>query len=148
RAGSSVLNPAAPPYRHGPRPNLPRGRGATPSIERRWAPGARFSTLPLHHHLLYLGDRLGWIQVLGAHVRAVHDGVTAIQAEGIFQLVEPRASGLVATIDDPPVRSQQSGGSEEAIAVPPVAGAGRGAAGTQNARRGPVNLLLLLFRLQ
>src|SRR5581483_4706952 len=49
RAGSSVLNPAAPPYRHGLRPNLSRGRGATPSIERRCAPGARFSTLPLHH---------------------------------------------------------------------------------------------------
>src|SRR5215469_3864662 len=74
--------------------------------------------------------------------------MAAIEAKRVLQLIEPLPGGLIPTIDDPPIGRQESGRSQEAITVPPVAGAGGGATGAQNTRRGPVDLLLLLFRLQ
>src|SRR5882757_6817803 len=47
---------------------------------------ARPSMTAMRQHLLDLGNGLGWIQVLGTGVGAVHDGVAAIQAEWIFEL--------------------------------------------------------------
>ena len=88
------------------------------------------------------------IEVLRAHVRAVHDGVAAVQPERILELIEPLAGRLVAAVDDPAVRGQQRRGTEEAVAVPPVARAGGRAAGAQDAGGRPVDLLLLLLDLQ
>src|SRR5262245_4289312 len=57
--------------------------------------------LPLDHHLLDLGDRLGRIEVLRAGVRAVHDGVAAVEPERILEVVEALAGRLVAAVGEP-----------------------------------------------
>src|SRR4051794_10848875 len=63
----------------------------------------RSSHLPLDHVLLDLGDRLRRIEVFWTGLRAVHDGVAAIEAERILEIVEPLAGGLVARVHDPPL---------------------------------------------
>ncbi len=57
------------------------------------------SELTLDHHLLDLGDRLRRVESLRAGLGAVHDGVAAIEAERILEIVEPFSSGLVAAVD-------------------------------------------------
>lgn len=82
---------------------------------------------PLHHHFLDFGDGLGGVEALRAGVRTVHDRVAAVEAERVFERVQPFARGLVAAVSDPAVSLQQHGGAEEAVAVPPV-GRARGRA--------------------
>src|SRR3546814_10248096 len=89
---------------------------------------SRRSELARDHQLLDLGDRLGRIEAFGAGLRAVHDGVAAVEPEGILELVEPLAGRLVTAVGDPAVGAQQDGGAEVAVAVPPVARAGGRAA--------------------
>src|SRR3954470_12349193 len=99
-------------------------------------PGARPagpSDLAGDHHLLDLRDGLGRVQVLRAGVGAVHDRVAAIEPERIVQSVEALAGALVAAVDQPAIGLEQGSGAEEAVAVPPVARAGRGAAGAEDA---------------
>src|SRR6185437_1616869 len=103
------------------------------------------SRLALDQHALDLGDGLRGIQILRADVRAVHDGVAAIETERVLQRIEPLAGRLVAAVDDPAVRGQQGRGPEKTVAVPPVARAGRRAAGAENAGSGPVDLFLFRF---
>src|ERR1700752_454472 len=45
------------------------------------------SDLPLDHLQLQPGDRLRRIETLGARLGAVHDGVAAIEAERVFEIV-------------------------------------------------------------
>src|SRR3546814_10728715 len=66
--------------------------------------------------------------MLRAGLGAVHDGVAAVEPEGILELVEPLAGRLVTAVGDPAVGAQQDGGAEVAVAVPPVARAGGRAA--------------------
>src|ERR1700719_4675147 len=63
--------------------------------------------LPFDHQLLDLGDRLCRIEALGAGLGAVEDGVAAIEAERILEIVEPLASRRVAAVDDPAIGLQQ-----------------------------------------
>src|SRR5688572_33428250 len=91
------------------------------------------SDRPLDQQLLGLRDRLGRIEALGADVGAVHDRVAAIEAEGILQLVEPLARHLVAAVGKPAIGLEQDRGAEELLRIPPIAGAGGGAAGAQYA---------------
>src|SRR5262249_61822487 len=84
----------------------------------------RGSHLPLDHHPLDLGDGLGWVEVLGAGLGAVHDGVAAVEAERILEVVEALPGGLVAAVLEPAVGLKQRGRSEETPAVPPIAPAG------------------------
>src|SRR5579863_2793992 len=65
------------------------------------------SAPPLHQHALDGGDRPRGIEVLRAHVGAVHDGVAAVQAERILELVEPLTRGFITAVDDPAIRGQQ-----------------------------------------
>src|SRR5688500_19210215 len=102
----------------------------SPSLSRE---GWEASDRPLHQHLLGLGDRLGRVEALGADVRAVHDRVAAIEAERILQLVEPLAGQLVAAVGQPAIGLEQDGRAEETVGIPPVARAGRRAAGAQDA---------------
>src|SRR5690606_12385497 len=106
------------------------------------------SDAPFHHHLLDFRYRLGGIEPLRAGLRAVHDGVAAVEAERVFQIVEPFSGGLVARIDEPAVGLQQDCRAEIAVTVPPVARAGRGAAGTQDAFIQPIELFTILVALQ
>src|SRR5689334_12713577 len=96
-------------------------------------PKASASDLPLDHLQLELGDRLGGIETLRAGLGAVHDGVAAIKAERILEIVEALAGGFVAGVADPAIRLQQRGRTEEAVAVPPIARAGGRAAGAEDA---------------
>src|SRR5882757_829290 len=106
------------------------------------------SGLPLHHHFLDLRYGPRRIQVLRANVRAVHDRMTPVQPEGVFQLIQPLTGRLIPAVDDPAIRSQQRGRSQESIAVPPVAGARGRAARTQDTGRRTINLFLILLGLQ
>ena len=46
-------------------------------------------SLTLHHHLLDFRDGLGGVQPLRAGLRAIHDGVAAIELEGVVELLQP-----------------------------------------------------------
>src|SRR5450755_1153729 len=116
-------------------------------FDRDHRPSAR-SKSAKRQNLLDLADRLGWIQVLRASLSAVHDGVAPIEPEWILQLIETLAARLVAAVDNPPVGRQQRRRTQVAIAVPPVAGATGRATGTQDARRRPIDLFLILLGLQ
>ena len=107
----------------------------------------RRSDLPLDQHLLDVGDRLGRVEAFGAGLGAVHDGVAAVQAERIFEIVEPVAGGLVAAVADPAIGLQQRRRAEIAVAVPPIARARGRAAGAQDALVQPVELLALVAAL-
>src|SRR5713226_8661989 len=88
--------------------------------------------LALDQLQLEFGDGLGRIEALWAGLGAVHDGVAAIEPERVFEIVEPLAGGLIATVLDPTGRLQQRGGPQEALAVPPIARARGRAAGAKN----------------
>jgi len=90
---------------------------------------ASVSDAAFDHQFLDLGDGFGRIEALRAGLGAVQDGMATVKPERVFQIVQPLAGGLVAAVGDPAMRLQQDGGSQVAIAVPPVARAGRGAAG-------------------
>src|SRR5262249_5432040 len=66
--------------------------------------GASFaSDAPFHHQLLELGDGLGRIEALRARLRAIEDGVAAVEPEWILKIVEPLAGCLVTAVDHPAV---------------------------------------------
>src|SRR6202008_700265 len=109
---------------------------------------AKASDVPFGLHLLDLGDRARRRQALGADVGAVHDRVAAIEAEGIFQLVEPLAGHLVAAVRQPAIGLEQDCRAEELVGVPPVARARGRAAGAEDAFVEAVELLALLGALQ
>ncbi len=73
--------------------------------------------------------------------------MAAIELEGIFQIVQPLAGGLVAAVDDPAIGMQKCRRSEIAIPVPPVGRAGRRAGRAHHAFVEPVELLAVVDRL-
>ena len=85
-------------------------------------------------------------EALRAGIGAVHDRVAAIQPERVLESVEALARRFVAGIDEPAIGLQQGSGTEIAVAVPPIARAGRGAAGAQDALVQTVELLAVLRR--
>src|SRR5271156_6734084 len=79
----------------------------------------RASVAAMSHHSLDFADGLGGIEILGAGLRAIHDGMAAVQPEWILELVETFSGSLVAAIDDPAVSRQQRRGPQGTVAVPP-----------------------------
>src|SRR6202012_5270130 len=113
------------------------------------------SRLPLDHHLLDFADRFRRVQALGAGIGAIYDGVAAIEAERIFQIVQALAGFLVAAVDEPAVGLQARRRAAMAVAGPPIARARGRAGGAENAfvkavQLGAVfrRLLPFLFRLR
>lgn len=51
---------------------------------------------------------------------AVHDGVAAVDREGVTQSLEALLGVLVAGVDDPAVGLHQHGRAEVLVSVPPV----------------------------
>src|SRR5690606_31246755 len=86
------------------------------------------SEAPFNQQFLDLSDSLGRVQPLGACFGAVHDRVAAVQLERVFQLVQAGTGILVTRVHDPAIGLQQDGRTEITVAVPPIAGAGGGAA--------------------
>ncbi len=103
--------------------------------------------LSLDHHLLDVGDFLRRIEALRAGLRAIQDGVAAIEPERILQEIEPLAGSFVARILQPAAGLQQCGGAEIAIAIPPIARAGGRAAGAQDAFVETIELLAVALAL-
>src|ERR1700722_20548842 len=95
-----------------------------------------------------MNNRLGRVQALWAGLRAVHDGVAAIEAEWILEIIEPLALRLITGVDKPAIGLQQDRRAEIAVAVPPVARAGRRAARAQDALVEAADLRPVLRRLQ
>src|SRR3569833_1439336 len=103
--------------------------------------------LALDHLELELGDGFRRVEALRAGLGAVHDGVAAVEAERILEIVEPLAGRLVARIGYPAVGLEQRGGAEITFAVPPIARARGRAAGAQDALVEAVELLAVLVAL-
>src|SRR5512138_2211060 len=108
---------------------------------------ARASVASLSNLLLDFGNRQRGIEVLRAGLRAVHDRMTAIEPERVFECIEPLPRRLIAAVDDPPVGGKQRRRPKVSIAVPPIARARGRTARAQDAGSGPVDLLLIFFRL-
>src|SRR5690348_17056867 len=102
---------------------------------------------PLDHQLLDLRDGLGRVEAFGANLRAVHDGVAAIEFERVLEIIEAFAGRFIAAVDDPAIGLKQGGGPEEFVAVPPIARAGGRARGAHDALVKPVEFLAVGFRL-
>ena len=106
--------PAPPPTKPQSRRRRRRSR-RKPSVA--WRSGGVRSAIcgrqvdAVDQHGLGLGDGLGWVSgPWGRPWGAVHDGVAAVELEGILQRVEPLALGLVAAIGEPALRLQEGGG--------------------------------------
>ena len=104
--------------------------------------------LPFNQEFLDFRNGFGRVQTLRAGVRAVHDGVAAVQFERVFQFVESLPGGLVAAIGDPAVSLQQHGRAQIAVAIPPITRAGSGTTGTHNTFDQSVQLAPFLLALQ
>src|SRR5207253_8545383 len=59
-----------------------------------------------HQKLFDFGDRFGRVEIFWAALGAVQDRVAAVEAERVFQRVEPLAGLLVAAVGDPAVSLQ------------------------------------------
>src|SRR4051812_36801733 len=103
-----------------------RGCSSRPDDERQTC--RRSSDLPLDHHPFDLGNGLRRVEVFRASLGAVHDGVAAVEAERILEIVEALAGRLIAAVDQPAPRVEQGSGAKKAVAIPPVARARGGAA--------------------
>src|SRR3954452_22990341 len=117
-------------------------------ISARAEPEAAAASTPQYQHLLDFGDRLGGVEVLRAGAGAVQDRVAAIEAERVFERVEPLAGLFVAAVGQPAIGLQQHRRAEIALAVPPVGRARGRAAKAQNAFPQPVELGAPLDRLR
>src|SRR6478672_9764720 len=102
-------------------PELDRGESVGPNRR----PSMTGRSAPRYHQLLDFGNGLGGVETLRTGSGAVHDGVAAIEAERILQIVEPLARRLVAAVGDPAIGLQQDRGAEIALAAPPIARAAR-----------------------
>ena len=83
--------------------------------------------------LLNLRDGAARVEALGTGFSAVHDGVAAEHGEGVPQPVQSLLVLAVPAVYDPPVGLHQHSRAQVAVTVPPVAGAGRAAAGAEDA---------------
>mmetsp|Transcript_737 Transcript_737/g.2988 ORF Transcript_737/g.2988 Transcript_737/m.2988 type:complete len:298 (-) Transcript_737:19-912(-) len=100
------------------------------------------------HTLLHVGNGLSGVQVLRAGLAAVHDGVAAVELEGVVQLLDPLSSDRVTAVFNPPIRLHEDGRSEVGVRSPPVRRTGRAAAGAQDALVHAVELLAVALGLQ
>src|SRR5262245_14170040 len=105
------------------------------------------SDAALDHQLLEFGDGLGRIEALGTRLRTIEDGVAAVEAERVLEIVETLARRLVAAVDHPAVSLQQNRRAQVAVLIPPVARAGGGAARAQDALVKASQLLAILLVL-
>lgn len=93
------------------------------------------------HRLLNLRNRLPRIQPLRTRPRAIQNGMTSVQTHTVVQRLHPFGFMLIAAVCQPAVGLQQDGGTEVFFTVPPVGGAGGGAAGAEDAFVEAVELL-------
>src|SRR5271165_2782006 len=110
----------------GPRPGMTRhmiriSKSPPASAQARRSITPDASYLPFHHHAFDLGNGLGRIEMLRTCLRAIHDGVTAVETEGVFEIIEALAGCFIAAVLQPTIGLQERSRSEKALAVPPIA---------------------------
>src|ERR1700732_4651449 len=88
-----------------------RPRPIVPKATTRSTPVLFRSNLAFDHQLLDFRNGQGGIESLGAGLRAIHDGMAAIEAERVFEIVEPVTGRLVAAVDDPGIGLTHHGGA-------------------------------------
>ena len=89
---------------------------------------------------LDLSDGAARVKTLRTGLGAVHDGVAPVHTEGVPELVQPLCLVSVPAVNDPPVSLHQYCRAQVSVPIPPVAGTGGAAAGTQDALVQPVQL--------
>ena len=94
-----------------------------------------------------MGDCFGGVQAFGACLGAVHNRVTAVQLERVFQIVQTLARGFVTAVNDPAIGMQQGGWPKVAIAVPPIRRARRRATSAHHTFIQAVQLFTVVNRL-
>ena len=80
--------------------------------------------------------------------RAVHDGVAAVQREGVLQLSQALCCEIVSGVSHPAIGLHEDCGAQVLISVPPVAWAAGAAAGTENTLIEPVQFLMVFYGFQ
>lgn len=100
------------------------------------------------HVLLDLCNCLTRVEVLGAGPGAVHDGVASVERKGVLELLSSLLTKVVTRVGHPSVRLHEHGGAKVLVLIPPVRGAGCGAARAQNALVQTVESTTLLGRLK
>lgn len=91
------------------------------------------SGFPFNLQFFNPANRLGRIKPFGAGLRAVHNSPAGIELERIFQIIQPVSGMFITAVCNPAIRCQQHCRAKILVPVPPVGGAGRGAAEAQNA---------------
>ncbi len=74
----------------------------------------------LDQHLFDLTNSFCRVQTLRADLRAVHDGVAAIELEWVFKVIETLSSRFVAAVDQPAISMEQGCRAEIFVAIPPI----------------------------
>lgn len=100
------------------------------------------------HILLDLSNGTSGVQTLGAGPRAVKDSVTAIQGEGVLELLATLSAMCVTRVSHPAVCLHQDSRAKVRVTVPPVRGTSRSTAGTQNALIQTVQVAAFLRALE
>ena len=117
----------------------------------RHSPAYRFSPMPTlvlceSHALLDLLDSLARVQALGTSPTAVHNRMAPVQAHAVIQHSLPFFFMFITRIYQPAIALEEHGRAEVFFGVPPVRGAGGGAAGAKDAFVEPVQLLAIGWR--
>ena len=98
--------------------------------------------------MLDLVDGTTRVELLGASVRAVHDRVAAVQLVGVVQVLQTLLGHLITGVGDPAIGLLKNGRTQVLVRVPPVRGAGGGAARAQNALVQTIQQLTILVGLK
>jgi len=97
---------------------------------------------------LDLGNGLSGVEVLGAGVGAVHNGVALVELEGVVQSSQTLLALGVTRIGNPAVGLHEHSRAQVLVAIPPVGGARSRTAGAQNALVHAVEFAAVLLALQ
>ena len=97
------------------------------------APAFFLSCLMRRQFLFDTGNGLGRIQMFGTDIGTIHDGMTAIEFEGIVDGLQAFGRLSIAGILHPSIGLHQDGRSQVGIGIPPIGRTGRTATGTQDA---------------
>ena len=98
------------------------------------------------HALLDLLNSLAGVQALGTCPTAVHNGMAPIQTHAIIEHGLSFLCVFIPRIYQPAIALEEHGRAEVFFGIPPVRGAGGGAAGAKDAFVEPVELLAIGWR--
>jgi len=97
---------------------------------------------------LDFSDGAARVEMFGASLGTVHDGVATVQLPGIVQGSNTSIGGSITAIGNPSVGLHEDSRSEVLVSVPPVTWARCGAACTENALVHTVELLAIFLGLK